>query len=277
VDGAHRRRSLRPGRRFLPRRSGRRSQLRGPRVPSGPEPPHPPLGPRRPPRRSRVPRRRLLTCPRVFPAAYVPQAHALPLLRATRHALRVRRLPLLLATCHKLRACHHDQTSLPASQLLASAAAGRFPARPLRLQLSLPHGETTASGLFRAANAALTIGQTTGKAALDGFAALPLARAPAAKACRLRACPIGVARAPEGRCRELVPLTVSAASPMGDVPLGFQVAYSPRPSSRCPSRSSRKLRKPSDPMWCTRSTERARSGRSGEASPLRRTALTRSS
>ena len=130
MDGAHRRRSLRPGRRFLPRRSGRRSQLRGPRVPSGPEPPHPPLGPRRPPRRSRVPRRRLLTCPRVFPAAYVPQAHALPLLRATRHALRVRRLPLLLATCHKLRACHHDQTSLPASQPPNSSRAPQPAASP---------------------------------------------------------------------------------------------------------------------------------------------------
>jgi hypothetical protein len=134
---------------------------------------------------------------------YVLQAHSLRLLQATRNMLQAALpeprtsnpgLPSLLppATCHKPQAS--PPTSTLSSQLLASAAAGLFPATLLKLQLALLDREAKTSGLLRAAADARAIGETTGKAALDGISAAPLARAPAAKAC-----PIEVTRTPEGQ------------------------------------------------------------------------------
>jgi len=84
-------------------------------------------------------------------------------------------------TRHKLVARARFQTSALSAQLLASAAAGRFPYALLDLQFALLDGEATAAQRVRTATDTLTIGETTGRAGLDGLAAAQSTETPRAK------------------------------------------------------------------------------------------------
>ena len=101
-------------------------------------------------------------------------------LQGTHYVLQAHSLPPLQATGHKPQAS--SPTSTLSAQLLASAAAGRFPFPVLEVQFAVLNRGAGMSRAVHSAGEALTVGQTTGKATLTGLVAALLGwtRAPGA-------------------------------------------------------------------------------------------------